>query len=303
MPKPLTFQQLIQKLNEFWSLKGCLIMQPYDLEVGAGTFSPHTFLKALGPEPWNAAYVEPSRRPTDGRYGENPHRTQHYYQYQVILKPAPRESQQLYLDSLKYVGIDPLAHDIRFVEDDWESPTLGAWGLGWEVWLDSQEITQFTYFQQCGSIDLEMISCEITYGLERIAMFLQKKHSLFDIQWNDKVTYGDVHLQTEREFSKFNFEASDPELYQRHFEDYERQAKRLIEEGLVLPAYDLCLKTSHAFNLLDARGAVSVNERARYIGRVRALARACAKGYLESREKQGYPLLKKKAADPRSAEV
>ncbi len=270
-------------------------MQPYDLEVGAGTFSPHTFLRALGPEPWNAAYVEPSRRPTDGRYGENPHRTQHYYQYQVIMKPAPENSQQLYLDSLKAVGIDALSHDIRFVEDDWESPTLGAWGLGWEVWLDSQEVTQFTYFQQCGSIDLEMVSCEITYGLERIAMFLQGKHSMFDIEWTKGVTYGDVHLQGEKEFSKFNFESSNPEMLKRHFEDYEAQAKNLLEQGLVLPAYDSCLKTSHYFNLLDARGAVSVNERPRYIGRVRALARACAQGYLASREALGFPMIKKKA--------
>jgi glycyl-tRNA synthetase alpha chain len=270
-------------------------MQPYDLEVGAGTFSPHTFLKALGPEPWNAAYVEPSRRPTDGRYGENPHRTQHYYQYQVILKPAPVNSQELYLDSLRAVGIDPLEHDIRFVEDDWESPTLGAWGLGWEVWLDSQEATQFTYFQQCGSIDLEMVSCEITYGLERIAMFIQKKHSLFDIEWAPGIKYGDVHLQGEKEFSKFNFEASDPELLLRHFEDYEKQSQRLLEQNLVLPAYDCCLKTSHYFNLLDARGAVSVNERPRFIGRVRALARACAQGYLKSREEQGFPLTKVKS--------
>ena len=293
MPKFLTFQDLIQKLNEYWAKQGCLVMQPYDLEVGAGTFSPHTFLRALGPEPWKAAYVEPSRRPTDGRYGENPHRTQHYYQYQVILKPSPANVQELYLNSLRAVGIDPLSHDIRFVEDDWESPTLGAWGLGWEVWLDSLEITQFTYFQQCGSIDLDVISCEITYGLERIAMFLQKKESLFDIQWNDKVTYGEIHLQGEKEFSKFNFEGSDPEVYRRHFEDYEKQAKRLLEDGMVLPAYDCCLKTSHVFNLLDARGAVSVNERPRYISRVRALARSCAEGYLKSREAQKFPLLKK----------
>lgn len=267
-------------------------MQPYDLEVGAGTFSPHTFLRALGPEPWKAAYVEPSRRPTDGRYGENPHRTQHYYQYQVILKPSPQNSQEIYLNSLRAVGIDLLAHDIRFVEDDWESPTLGAWGLGWEVWLDSLEITQFTYFQQCGGIDLDVVSCEITYGLERIAMFLQKKESLFDIQWNNQVTYGDVHLQGEKEFSKFNFQGSDPEVYRRHFEDYEKQAERLLTGGMVLPAYDLCLKTSHIFNLLDARGAVSVNERPRFIARVRALAKKCAEGYLKSREEQGFPLLK-----------
>jgi glycyl-tRNA synthetase alpha chain len=298
MPKFLTFQELIQKLNDYWSKQGCLIMQPYDLEVGAGTFSPHTFLRALGPEPWKAAYVEPSRRPTDGRYGENPHRTQHYYQYQVILKPAPKDSQELYLNSLRAVGIDPLSHDIRFVEDDWESPTLGAWGLGWEVWLDSLEITQFTYFQQCGSIDLDVISTEITYGLERIAMFIQKKASLFDIQWNDHVTYGQVHLQGEKEFSKFNFEGSDPEIYRRHFEDFEKQAERLLDQGMVLPAYDCCLKTSHCFNLLDARGAVSVNERPRYIGRVRALARRCAEGYLKSREEQGFPLLKTRDKRP-----
>jgi len=300
MAKPHTFQELIQHLNVFWGRQGCLIMQPYDLEVGAGTFSPHTFLRALGPEPWNAAYVEPSRRPTDGRYGENPHRTQHYYQYQVILKPSPKDPQNLYLDSLRYLGIDPLSHDIRFVEDDWESPTLGAWGLGWEVWLDSQEITQFTYFQQCGSLDLEIISCEITYGLERIAMFLQQKSSLFDIEWTQGVTYGQVHLQGEREFSKYNFELSDPELQRRHFDDYEREAKRLLEGGLVLPAYDMCLKSSHTFNLLDARGAVSVNERARYIGRVRALARACAKAYLQSREALGFPLIKKEKKQRKS---
>ncbi|MCB9800046.1 MAG: glycine--tRNA ligase subunit alpha [Candidatus Omnitrophica bacterium] len=296
MRKYLTFQELIQSLNNYWSRQGCLIMQPYDLEVGAGTFSPHTFLRALGPEPWNAAYVEPSRRPTDGRYGENPHRTQHYYQYQVIMKPAPANIQELYLGSLKSIGIDLLSHDIRFVEDDWESPTLGAWGLGWEVWLDSMEITQFTYFQQCGSIDLEMISGEITYGLERIAMFLQQKESIFDLEWTDGVTYGDVHLQGEREFSTFNFEGSDPQMTLRHFEDYERLAKSLLEKKLVLPAYDCCLKTSHLFNLLDARGAVSVNERPRFIGRVRALARACAQAYLESREALGFPLLQPKPA-------
>jgi glycyl-tRNA synthetase alpha chain len=298
MSQPLTFQEVIQKLNVYWGQKGCLITQPYDLEVGAGTFSPHTFLRALGPEPWSAAYVEPSRRPADGRYGENPHRTQHYYQYQVILKPAPENSQDLYLDSLRALGIDPLSHDIRFVEDDWESPTLGAWGLGWEVWLDSQEVTQFTYFQQCGSIDLEMISCEITYGLERIAMFLQKKESIFDIEWTRGVTYGDVHLQGEKEFSKFNFEGSNAELYRRHFEDYEKEAKRLVEQAMTLPAYDMCLKSSHTFNLLDARGAISVNERARYIGRVRALARLCAQNYLSNREALGFPL-KKQARKPK----
>jgi glycyl-tRNA synthetase alpha chain len=286
----LTFQGLIQKLNDYWSKEGCLIVQPYDLEVGAGTFSPHTFLRALGPEPWKAAYVEPSRRPTDGRYGENPLRTQHYYQYQVILKPSPNNSQDLYLNSLRYVGIPVEKYDVRFVEDDWESPTLGAWGLGWEVWLDGLEITQFTYFQQCGSIDLEMTSSEITYGLERIAMFLQGKQSIFDIQWNDKVTYGEVHLQGEREFSKFNFEEANIEILKEHFNQFEGEAKRLIDKGLILPAYDFCLKASHAFNLLDARGAVSTTERPRYIGRVRALARGSAEGYLKSRQEQGFPL-------------
>ncbi len=294
MPKPLKFQELIQNLNHYWSHLGCLIVQPYDLEVGAGTFSPHTFLRALGPEPWKAAYVEPSRRPTDGRYGENPHRLQHYYQYQVILKPSPSNAQELYLKSLEACGIDALKHDLRFVEDDWESPTLGAWGLGWEVWLDSLEITQFTYFQQCGGIDLDPISCEITYGLERIAMFLQEKDSVFDIQWNDGVSYGDVHLQGEKEFSRFNFQEASIPVYQRHFEDYEAEAYGLLKENLVLPAYDLCLKTSHVFNLLDARGAVSVSERPRTIGRIRALARACAEGYLKSREALGFPLLRAK---------
>ena len=280
MSKPLKFQELIQNLNRYWADRGCLLAQPYDLEVGAGTFSPHTFLRALGPKSWNVAYVEPCRRPTDGRYGENPHRLQHYYQYQVVLKPSPANVQNLYLQSLEAVGIDTLKHDLRFVEDDWESPTLGAWGLGWEVWLDSLEITQFTYFQQCGGINLDPISCEITYGLERLAMFLQGKDSVFHIEWNDEVTYGDVHLETEKEFSRFNFEWANIDLYRRHFEEYEGEAQRLLKEGLVLPAYDYCLKVSHVFNLLDARGAVSVNERPRIVGRVRALARACAEGYL-----------------------
>lgn len=287
----VTFQSLIQKLNDYWSRQGCLIVQPYDLEVGAGTFSPHTFLRALGPEPWKAAYVEPSRRPTDGRYGENPHRTQHYYQYQVILKPSPEAAQELYLNSLRFVGIPVEKYDVRFVEDDWESPTLGAWGLGWEVWLDGLEITQFTYFQQCGGVDLEMTSCEITYGLERIAMFLQGKSSIFDIQWNEHVTYGQVHHQGEREFSKYNFEEANIEILKRHFEEFESESKRLLDQNLVLPAYDFCLKTSHAFNLLDARGAVSTTERPRYIGRVRALAKRCAEGYLKTREALGFPLL------------
>lgn len=294
MSKGMTFQDLIQKLNQYWAAQGCLIVQPYDMEKGAGTFSPHTFLRALGPEPWNAAYVEPSRRPTDGRYGENPLRTQHYFQYQVIMKPSPNNTQELYLNSLRAVGIDVNNHDIRFVQDDWESPTLGAWGLGWEVWLDSLEITQFTYFQQCGGIDLEMISCEITYGLERIAMFLQGKSSIFDLLWNEKVTYGEIYMQNEKEFSSFNFEHADIEMLLRHFNDFEKSAKDLIEKGLVLPAYDYCLKTSHCFNVLDARGAVSVTERPRYIARVRALARACAEGYLKLREGLGHPLAKQK---------
>jgi len=288
----ITFQDVIQKLNDYWSKQGCLIVQPYDLEVGAGTFSPHTFLRALGPEPWKAAYVEPSRRPTDGRYGENPVRTQHYYQYQVILKPAPNNCQELYLKSLEALGINVGKHDIRFVEDDWESPTLGAWGLGWEVWLDSLEITQFTYFQQCGGIDLNPVSCELTYGLERIALFLQGKESMFDIVWNGNVTYGDVHLEGEKEFSEFNFNESSIDLNERYFSDCEKEASRLIEANLPLPAYDFCLKASHTFNLLDARGAISATERPRMIARVRALARLCAQKYLEKREELGFPLLK-----------
>ncbi|MBU1863599.1 MAG: glycine--tRNA ligase subunit alpha [Candidatus Omnitrophica bacterium] len=290
----MTFQELIQKLNNFWSQGNCLIAQPYDLEVGAGTFSPHTFLRALGPEPWNVAYVEPSRRPTDGRYGENPLRTQHYYQYQVILKPSPDNIQEIYLESLRSIGVDIDNHDIRFMEDDWASPTLGAWGLGWEVWLDSLEITQFTYFQQCGGIDLEVTPCEITYGLERIAMFLQGKESMFDIMWNRNVTYGDVHLQGEKEFSQFNFKEVNIEYTTRYFSEYEEEAKRLLKKNLVLPAYDFCLKASHVFNLLDARGAISVNERQRYISRIRSIARLCAEKFLEKREALGFPLLHKK---------
>jgi len=296
MPKSFTFQDLIQNLNLYWVKQGCLIAQPYDLEVGAGTFSPHTFLRALGPEPWRVAYVEPSRRPTDGRYGDNPQRLQHYYQYQVILKPAPENVQDLYLNSLRYIGIDVDGHDIRFVEDDWESPTLGAWGLGWEVWLDSLEVTQFTYFQQCGGIDLNPISAELTYGLERLAMFVQAKSSVYDIQWNDIVKYGEVHLEGERQFSKYNFEEADIAILHRHFEDYEKEALRLIEKDLVLPAYDFCLKASHVFNLLDARSAVSVAERPRTIGRIRKIAKLCAERYVASREKLGFPLLKPRKA-------
>ncbi len=288
----MTFQELILSLQTYWAEKGCIIQQPYDIEVGAGTFNPATFLRALGPEPWKVAYVEPSRRPTDGRYGENPNRLQHYYQFQVIIKPSPQNIQDLYLDSLKSFGIDPLAHDIRFVEDDWESPTLGAWGLGWEIWLDGMEITQFTYFQQAGGIDLKPVSVEITYGIERIAMYLQGVDSVFDLQWNDELKYGEVHHQGEVEFSKHNFEAANVEMLLQLFSMYEKECKDLIAEELVLPAYDYCLKCSHAFNLLDARGAISVTERTGYIGRVRNLARLCAEGYVRKREEMGFPLLK-----------
>ncbi|MCA1927360.1 MAG: glycine--tRNA ligase subunit alpha [Calditerrivibrio sp.] len=287
------FQDVILNLQSFWAKNGCIIYQPYDIEVGAGTFNPATFLKALGPEPWNVAYVEPSRRPTDGRYGENPNRLQHYYQFQVILKPSPDNIQDLYLESLKVLGINPLEHDIRFVEDDWESPTLGAWGLGWEVWLDGMEITQFTYFQQCGGIDLKPVSGEITYGLERITMYLQGVESVFDLKWNHKLTYGDVYHRNEVEFSKFNFEEADVDMNFKLFEMYEKECIRLVNKGLVLPAYDFCLKCSHTFNLLDARNAISVTERTGYIARVRNLAKLCAEGYYKSREEMGFPLLKK----------
>lgn len=289
----MTFQDLILKLQNFWAEKGCIIGQPYDIEVGAGTSNPHTFLRVLGPEPWNVAYVEPSRRPTDGRYGENPNRLQHYYQFQVILKPSPMDIQDIYLDSLRYIGINPLEHDIRFVEDDWESPTLGAWGLGWEVWLDGMEITQFTYFQQAGGIDLKPISGEITYGLERIAMYLQGVESVYNLKWNDSITYGDVHLQGEIEWSYYNFETADINSLFKMFELYEKESLRLIEKKLVLPAYDYCLKCSHTFNLLDARNAISVAERAGLISRIRTLAKGCAELYLKQREEMGYPLLKK----------
>ncbi len=289
----MTFQDLILKLQSFWAQRGCIIGQPYDIEVGAGTSNPHTFLRVLGPEPWNVAYVEPSRRPTDGRYGENPNRLQHYYQFQVILKPSPRDIQDIYLDSLKYIGINPLEHDIRFVEDDWESPTLGAWGLGWEVWLDGMEITQFTYFQQAGGIDLKPISGEITYGLERIAMYLQGVDNVYNLKWNDTVTYGDVHLQGEIEWSYYNFETADINSLFKMFEIYENESLRLIDKKLVLPAYDYCLKCSHTFNLLDARNAISVAERASLISRIRVLAKGCAELYLKQREEMGYPLLKK----------
>jgi glycyl-tRNA synthetase alpha chain len=286
------FQDVILELHKFWTRKGCVMMQPYDLEVGAGTFHPTTLLKALGPEPWKVAYVQPSRRPTDGRYGDNPNRLQHYYQYQVILKPSPLDVQKQYLQSLEVLGLDPLDHDIRFVEDDWESPTLGASGLGWEVWLDGMEITQFTYFQMAGSIELHPISVELTYGLERIAMYLQSVDNVYDLQWNAHIKYGDVHHQQEVEQSTYNFEKADVLVLFDLFNKYEAESVRQIEGGLVLPAYEYCLKCSHSFNLLDARGAISVTERTGYIARVRNLARMSAEAYLKQREDMGYPLLK-----------
>jgi glycyl-tRNA synthetase alpha chain len=287
----MNFQELIMALEKYWANYGCVIQQPYDLEVGAGTFNPATLLRVLGPEPWSVAYVEPSRRPTDGRYGENPNRLGHYYQYQVIIKPSPIDIQEIYLASLKDLGVDPLDHDIRFVEDDWESPTVGASGLGWEVWLDGMEITQFTYFQQAGSIRLDPISVEITYGLERIAMYLQERDNVFDLMWNDRLTYGDVHKKAEWELSVYNFEIADVDMHVKMFDLQEGESIKLSEQGLVLPAYDYCLKCSHTFNILDARGAISVTERTHYIDRIRNLARLAAKNYLAQREEMGYPLM------------
>ncbi len=287
----LTFQQLILRLNQFWDRQGCVLLQPYDMEMGAGTFHTATFLRAIGPEPWNAAYVQPSRRPKDGRYGDNPNRLQHYYQYQVVLKPSPADIQERYLESLIALGVDPKEHDIRFVEDDWESPTLGAWGLGWEVWLDGMEITQFTYFQEVGSLVCKPVLGEITYGLERLAMYLQGKESVYDLVWVDGVRYGDVYHQNEVEQSRYNFELANTEMLFRHFAEYESEAKRLIGAQCVLPAYEMVLRCSHTFNLLDARGAISVTERAAYIGRVRELARAVAQCYYEARERLGFPLV------------
>jgi len=294
MSSPTTFQGLILALQEYWANQGCVLQQPYDMEVGAGTFHPATFLRSIGPEPWSAAYVQPSRRPTDGRYGDNPNRLQHYYQYQVVIKPSPLDIQDLYLGSLKMLGIDPLIHDIRFVEDNWESPTLGAWGLGWEVWLNGMEITQFTYFQQVGGLDCKPVTGEITYGLERIAMYLQGVESVYDLIWTDgqfgRITYRDVFHQNEVEMSTYNFEhAPVDKLFQR-FEEYESESSSLIEKGLPLPAYEMMLKTSHTFNLLDARHAISVTERQRYILRVRTLARAVAKAYYERREALNFPM-------------
>jgi glycyl-tRNA synthetase alpha chain len=287
----MLFQEMIFRLNKFWSDYGCVVLQPYDVEMGAGTFHPATFFRSLGPEPWKAAYVQPSRRPTDGRYGENPNRLQHYYQYQVIIKPSPADSQGLYLDSLRALGVDPTKHDIRFVEDDWESPTLGAWGLGWEVWLDGMEVTQFTYFQQVGGFDLKPVSLEITYGLERIAMYLQGVENVYHLQWSEGIKYGDVHHMTEVEGSKFNFDLADTDMLMRQFTSCEEQCKRLIKEDIVIPAYEYCLKGSHTFNLLDARGAISVTERTAYIARVRTMAKLCADAWLRQRETLGYPLL------------
>jgi glycyl-tRNA synthetase alpha chain len=289
----MTFQDLILALQKFWAERGCILQQPYDTEVGAGTFNPATFLRVLGPEPWKAAYVEPSRRPTDGRYGENPNRLQHYYQFQVILKPSPLEIQDIYLESLKAFGVEPLEHDIRFVEDDWESPTLGAWGLGWEVWLDGMEITQFTYFQQAGGIDLKPVSVEITYGVERIAMYLQGVDNVYDLEWTKGIKYRDIHHRSEVEFSHYNFEEADIVMLFQLFDMYEKESIRMNEKGLVLPAYDYCLKCSHTFNLLEARGAISVTERTQYIARVRNLARLCAEAYFQQRQAMGFPLLKK----------
>ena len=280
----MQFQEIIATLNRFWADQGCLILQPYDMEVGAGTFHPATFLRALGPEPWAVAYVQPCRRPTDGRYGENPNRLQHYYQYQVIIKPSPDNIQELYLQSLEAFGLDLRQHDVRFVEDDWESPTLGAWGLGWEVWLDGMEITQFTYFQQVGGVDCDPVTVEITYGLERLAMYLQGVDNVFALAWNDQVRYGDVHLRGEIEYSIYNFEKADTQMLRGLFEAWEKEGFRLFEAGLALPGYDCCIKCSHIFNLLDARKALSVAERTAYIARVRALAKRAAQVWLENRK-------------------
>ncbi|NDF12892.1 MAG: glycine--tRNA ligase subunit alpha [Proteobacteria bacterium] len=286
MAKTASFQQMVLKLQQFWMEQGCVVVQPYDMEVGAGTFHPSTLLRALGPKSWNVAYVQPSRRPKDGRYGENPNRLQHYYQFQVILKPSPENIQELYLQSLAAIGIDVKKHDIRFVEDDWESPTLGAWGLGWEVWCDGMEVTQFTYFQQVGGIECYPVSGEITYGLERLAMYLQQIENVYDLDWNGvkgdgNVTYGDVFLENEREYSAYNLEYANTEKLLRHFEDAEKECQALLEKKLPLPAYDQCIKASHNFNLLDARGVIGVTERAAYIGRVRALAKACCEAWIE----------------------
>ena len=300
-----TFQDLILRLQSFWGERGCVVVQPYDMEMGAGTFHPATFLRAVGPEPWSAAYVQPCRRPTDGRYGDNPFRLQHYYQYQVVIKPSPDDIQEMYLDSLRAIGIDPLVHDIRFVEDNWESPTLGAWGIGWEVWLNGMEITQFTYFQQVGGLECRPVTGEITYGLERLAMYLQSVESIFDITWTDgplgRISYGDVYHQNEVEQSRYNFEHADIDALFAQFDQAERENARLIENGLALPAYEQMLTASHTFNLLDARGAISVSERQRFILRVRSMARAVAEAYFASREALGFPMCETVVAGKKAA--
>ncbi|QSI76187.1 glycine--tRNA ligase subunit alpha [Niveibacterium microcysteis] len=287
-----TFQEVILRLQKFWSEHGCALLQPYDMEVGAGTSHTATFLRAIGPEPWNAAYVQPSRRPKDGRYGENPNRLQHYYQYQVVLKPSPLAIQELYIESLRALGINTNEHDIRFVEDDWENPTLGAWGLGWEVWLDGMEVTQFTYFQQVGGLECKPVLGEITYGLERLTMYLQDCENVYDLVWTPGVTYGDVYHQNEVEQSTYNFEHSNVDFLFSQFANYESEAKRLIDAGLALPGYEMALKSAHTFNMLDARGAISVTERAAYIGRIRANSRLVAQAYLASRDRLGFPMAK-----------
>lgn len=298
-PTPLSFQDLIIKLQQYWAERGCVIMQPYDKEMGAGTFHPATFLRAIGPEPWSAAYVQPSRRPTDGRYGNNPFRLQHYYQYQVVLKPSPDDIQEMYLESLRAIGIDSAVHDIRFVEDNWESPTLGAWGLGWEVWLNGMEITQFTYFQQVGGLECRPVTGEISYGLERLAMYLQDVESIFDLLWTDgplgRISYGDVYHQNEVEQSKYNFELADVEALFNTFDHAEHDAQRLIDLDLALPAYEQMLSASHTFNLLDARQAISVTERQRFILRIRAMSQSICETYFASREALGFPMLDSKA--------
>lgn len=288
----LYFQELIFRLQQFWAGQGCALLQPYDLEVGAGTFHSATFLRALGPEPWSAAYVQPSRRPTDGRFGENPNRLQHYYQFQVVMKPSPLDIQMRYLQSLQILGIDPQVHDIRFVEDNWESPTLGAWGLGWEVWLNGMEVTQFTYFQQVGGLECAPVMGELTYGLERLALYLQEKNSVYDLAWNEHISYGDVFHHNEVELSHYNFSEANTAILFQHFQDYEQECQALVAKQLPLPAHEMVLKASHTFNLLDARQAISVTERQGYILRVRALARAVAAAYVEKRQALGFPLLK-----------
>ena len=300
-PDPLNFQDLILTLQQYWAERGCVVMQPYDKEMGAGTFHPSTFLRAIGPEPWSAAYVQPCRRPTDGRYGDNPFRLQHYYQYQVVLKPSPDDIQDVYLDSLRAIGIDPNVHDVRFVEDNWESPTLGAWGLGWEVWLNGMEVTQFTYFQQVGGLECRPVTGEITYGLERIAMYLQSVESIFDLVWTDgplgRITYGDVYHQNEVEQSRYNFEEADVDALFHSFDHAEHDCERLIGTRLVLPAYERMLEASHFFNLLDARKAISVSERQRFILRVRTMSQAIADAYFASREELGFPMLESTGAN------